>query len=236
MGLRTSIGLLFSTAAVTVVLVMASPHTVFSQTSAPPKDTVSFFHGLSGEWIGTVDQYTGQVKADTKYFHAVIKQTSPNTYAAAFVYFRLDPRTHSPMQVGVADMTNILNPDGTVTNTMNGNGDVFIDPKTSKHEEHQLSEVLRMSASGGLEGRGSGKISVDGMAMGAGKNGKVSDYTSAWAMDNGALRISERLKATFRVLFFSKRYDIVDNFEARRGTDVAELMRGDERSATSNSR
>ena len=211
--------------AIVLILAVAIPVVGYSQPAAPPTDTAGFFYEMIGEWIGTVDQYTSGVKADTKYFHAVCKQTSLNTYQAVFEYYRIDKQTHAIVKVGVTTMTNKLAPDGTVTNTVTGQGDVFINPTTVKPEQHQLSEVLRMSPSGSLVGNGSGKISISGLTLGAGKNGKVSDYTSTWALSNGVLSITERLKATFHILFFAKQFDIVDNFVARRGSDIMGLMR-----------
>ncbi len=63
------------------------------------------------------------------------------------------------------------------------------------------------------------------MALGEGRNGKVSDYTSTWALNNGVLSITERLKVTFRVLFLPKHYDIVDVCKAVRGSDIMGLMK-----------
>ena len=111
------------------------------------------------------------------------------------------------------------------TNSIQGKGQVRIDPKTTKPEQHDLSEVLRASADGGLEGTGSGRISVSGMALGLGKNGQVSDSHSAWSMHNGALTISQELKVKFKVLIVSKSFDITAQFTGTRGSDVAGLMR-----------
>jgi hypothetical protein len=208
-----------------LILASATAGDGYCQPPAPPKDIAGFFFGLVGEWIGTVEQYTGGVKATTKYFHAVIKQTSPDTYAATFEYYRLDKTTHAPVQVGVTIMTNKITPEGTVTNTITGKGDIFINPTTEKPEEHQLSEVLRMSPSGSLEGNGSGKISISGLALGAGKNGKVSNYTSSWVLDTESLKITERLRVAFHVLFFAQHYDVIDDFEAKRGSDIVGLMK-----------
>lgn len=211
--------------AITLILIIATSVCGHAQPTTPPKDTAGFFFNIIGEWIGTVEQYTGGVKADTKYFHTVVKQTSPDTYDAVFEYYRLDKKTHAPVQIGATTMTNKIAADGTATNTITGKGDVFINPKTSKPEEHQLSEVLHMSPSGSLEGKGSGRISVSGIALGAGKNGKVSDYTSTWVLNNDVLKLEERLKVTFHVLFFEKHFDIVDKFEAKRGSDITGMMK-----------
>lgn len=211
-------------AAIAPILAIAISVAGYSQPSAPPGDIAGFFHEIIGDWIGTVEQYTNGTKVDTRYFHGVVKQTSPDTYETLFEYYRLDKKTHAPVQVGMTSMATRIAPEGTATNTITGKGDVFISPKASKPEEHQLSEVLRMSPSGSLEGKGSGKISVGGMVLGTGKNGKVTDYTSAWVLNNGALSITEQLRATFRVLFFAKHYDIVDDFKAKRGSDIMGLM------------
>lgn len=198
---------------------------IYCQTFESPKDIESFFHDIIGEWIGTVDQSTGDVKANTKYFHADIKQTSADTYKAVFEYYKLDPKSHLPVKVGMTEMTNKITSAGIATNTITGKGDVMIDVNTSKPEEHTLSEVLHMSPSGSLIGEGSGTISVSGLTLGAGKNGKVSDYTSIWVLKNDMLTITEQLSITFRVLFFSKHYDIVDVFKAKRGSDIEGLMK-----------
>ncbi len=211
-------------AAVVAVLAIAISVAGYSQPSTPPADIAGFFHEIIGEWIGTVEQYTDGIKADTKYFHGVIKQIRPDTYETLFEYYRLNERTHAPVQVGVTSMTTMIAPEGTATNTITGKGDVFISPRNLKPEEHELSEVLYMSPTGSLEGKGSGNISVGDMALGAGRNGKVSDYTSIWALNNGVLHIAEQLRVTFRILFVAKHYDIVFDFNAKRGSDIMGLM------------
>lgn len=225
MHIQLSVTRICHVAAIVLILAIATSVAGYSQPSAPPRDIAGFFHEIIGEWIGTVEEYTDGIKADTKYFHTVVKQTSPDTYAAVFEYYRLDKKTHAPVQVGVTSMTTRITQEGIATNTITGKGDVFLDPKTSKPEEHRMSEVLRMSPSGRLEGKGSGKLSVGGTILGAGKNGEVSDYTSTWALNNGVLSISERLRVTFRILFFAKHYDIVHDFKAERGSDIMGLMK-----------
>ncbi len=210
---------------IVLMLGLAASVSGYSQAPAPPKDIAGFFHEIIGEWIGTAEQYTGGIKADTRYFHAVAKQTGPDTYEAVFEYFRLDEKTHAPVQVGVTRMTTKITPEGTATNTIVGEGEVSLDPHTRKPEKNQLSEVLRMSPSGSLEGKGHGIISVGDTALGLGKNGKVSEYTSTWVLHDGVLSISERLRVTFRILFFARHYDIVDSFRAIRGSDVMSLMK-----------
>ena len=210
--------------AAAIMLAIATSVAGYANPPASPRDIADFFRETIGEWVGTVDQYTGGKKTDTKYFHAVATQTSPETYEAVFEYYRLDTKTYAPVQVGVTSMTIKITTEGTASTTMTGKGDVSLDPTTAKPEEHQLSQVLRMAPSGRLEGKGSGKISVGGTTLDAGKNGKISNYTSTWTLDNDGLRISERLRASFRLLFITKHYDIADDFKARRGSDITGLM------------
>jgi hypothetical protein len=224
MHIPLSIRRIYQAAAVVPVLAIAISVAGYSQPSAPLSDIACFFHEIIGEWIGTVEQYADGTKSDTKYFHGVVKQISPDTYETLFEYYRLDEKTHAPVQVGVTSMTTKIALERAATNIITGKGDVFISPRNLKPEEYELSEVLYMSPTGGLEGKGSGKISVRGMALGLGKNGKVSDYTSKWALNNGVLSITEQLRVTFRVLFFAKHYNIVDDFKAKRGSDIMGLM------------
>lgn len=197
----------------------------YAQPVAQPNDAGGFIHNLIGEWIGAYEQFTDGEKLAPKYFHAVIKQSGPDTYQTIFEYYRLDGRTGAPIKVGESIMTTRVASDGTATNNIIGKGQVRIDPKTSKPEEHDLSEVLLVSPLGRLQGRGSGSISVSGMLLGMGRNGKVTDCRSAWTMSNGALKISQELKVTFRVLLFSKSFVITAEFTGNRGSDIAGLMK-----------
>ena len=114
------------------------------------------------------------------------------------------------------------------TNSITGNGQVLIDPKTSKHEQHDLSEVLHVSPSGGLQGSGSGRISVSGMILRMCKNGKVKDYRRARTMSNEARKISQELKVKFRLLILSKSFGITAEFTGNRGSDIVGLMKSAE--------
>jgi hypothetical protein len=216
---------MFPVLAIVLIIGTSTSNPARSQMPIAPKDIGSFFHGLSGDWIGTVEHYTNDTKSEPKYFHALIKQTGADTYSGTFEYYRLDKQTHSPVQVGVANMVNVVALNGTSTNTIRGNGDVLIDPTTLKHEDHTLCEVLSLASSDRLEGKGSGTINISGIALGAGRNGRVSRYTSTWTLDKGVLSISERLQVTFRVFLFAKHYDIIDNSSAERGSDIAGLMK-----------
>lgn len=199
--------------------------TAYAQPASQPNPARDFVHSLVGEWVGVCEQSTDGKQADNKYFHATIKQSGPDTYQTAIEYYRRDEQTGAPVRVGESTMTTGLASDGTATNDITGQGQVMIDPKTSKPEQHDLSEVLTLSPSGGLQGTGSGRISVSGMAFGVGKNGKVDDYRSTWAIQDGALKISQELKVDFKVLFVRKSFVIAAQLTGSRGSDIAGLMK-----------
>ncbi len=163
----------------------------YDQSVVQPSEVRGIIHKLIGEWIGAYEQFTDGKKADTKYFHAVIKESGSDTYQTVFDYYRLDEKTGAPIKVGESTMTTVVASDGTATNNIIGKGQVLIDPRISKPEQHDLREVLRVSPSGGMQGSGSGRISVSGMAFGMGRNGKVNDYRSDWTVQNGTLKISQ---------------------------------------------
>ena len=62
----------------------------YAQPVVQANEVSGLIHQLIGDWIGTYEQLTDGKKADTKYFHAVIKQSSPDTYQTVFEYYRLD--------------------------------------------------------------------------------------------------------------------------------------------------
>lgn len=189
------------------------------------KDIESFLHELVGEWIGTAERSTNGMQAATTYFHGVVAQINTGIYQFTIKHFKLDTKPQTLLRMGETVMTIAINPDGTATNSIIDTSEVFLNQSTSKPENAILSEIFRISSSGSLVGNGSGKISVQGTAHNAGKDGKVSEYTSEWKFDNGVLTINEQLKVTFHVLFFSKHYQIVNYYKAHKGNDIMSLTK-----------
>jgi hypothetical protein len=193
----------------------------FAQVSAGnPKD---FFKSLTGEWIGTCEQSTDGQQAENKYFHAKVSQINPDTYQSKFDYYRADLKTGAPIPIGESNIVTTIKPDGSVSNKITGKGVMYVDKKL-KNQQHELQEVLKGNTSGALQGTGSGKLSVFGMPLGLGKNGKVKDATSLWTLNNGVLTINQNLIASFKALFITKKFNFQAKYTARRGTDVAKLM------------
>lgn len=197
----------------------------YSQPASESGGAESFFAGLPGDWVGTVSQSTDGEFGDTKYFHAAIKQTSLGVYASVFTYYRLDEKSGAPVLVGVSGMATEFDTAGTATNSVTGKGDILVDANTRKPETHALTELLRESPTGGLQGTGSGSISVTGMPLGLGKSGRIRGYFSTWSMRDDVLSISQRFTVEFRILVFRKSYTITADFTATRGSDILGLMK-----------
>jgi len=197
----------------------------FAQVSSGAKDVAAFFRSITGEWIGTCEQSTDGEKAENKYFHAVIKQVDPSTFSSKFEYYRFDKAKNAPLKIGDATVITTVAPDGSAKAKITGEGIVLVNEKP-KDQSHELQESLVGLSSGGLQGQGTGKVSVKGMPLGLGKNGKVESSKSNWNLDNGVLTIDQNLKVGFRALFIKKSFDMTAHYTARRGTDVASLITG----------
>lgn len=217
------VGILALTAA--AVLVTAALSATWAQTpDSPEARPLELAQKMTGEWIGVCEQSTDGQQAENKYFHAVIKQTGPNTLEGKFSYYRADPATGEPVDVGEATAAISIEPDGTIRNNVSGTGVVMVENKP-KPETHELAEILTMTEAGGLSGRITGKISVDGLPFGLGKNGQVSDGSSTWALKDDVLTINQTMTAGFRILFCKKSFTIAAISTARRGSDVAALTK-----------
>lgn len=196
---------------------------IFPAVSCAQPDAGAFFRSIVGEWIGVCEQSTDGEKAGDKYFHFVVKQVDQRTFSSEFKYYRLDEATRTPIHIGDTTIVSTIEPDGTVTNNITGQGTILVDEKP-KPQEHQLVEALSCAGDNTLTGRITGNISIGGLLFGLGKNGEVHDGTSAWSLDNGVLTIHQSLKAGFRILFFTKNFTVEAKSTARQGSDVASLM------------
>lgn len=185
--------------------------------------TAEFFQKIAGEWIGTCEQSTDGERADNKYFRATVKQLSANTFESRFEYFRVDSKTGEPLRVGESTVLTTIGSDGMAQSSISGKGTVLVN-NSPKPQQHKLSETVRSVGSCSLEGDGKGTISVGGMPLGLGKNGKVLNAKSSWLLNNGALTVHQTLKVGFRALVFNKKFSVVAHYTAKRGTDIAGLM------------
>ncbi len=188
---------------------------------------MGFIKSLTGEWIGTCQQTTDGKDADNKYFHAKFEKTGDNVFTGKFTYYRLDPKTGEPLNIGETTMASTIQADGTVCNDIAGKGKILVSNQP-KDQEHKLTEVLTVGDDGSIIGKLDGKIDVSGMPFGLGKNGKIRDASSTWKLEDGVMTIDQSIKAGFKVLMVSKSFTIKAHSVAHRGTDVAGLMRKDQ--------
>lgn len=190
----------------------------------------SFYHSITGEWIGTCAQSTDGQQAENKYFHAIVKQVSPCSYNTSFEYYRMDKDTGKPIRIGGTSVATTVSSDGTAQSKIVGSGLMFVNG-SPKNQQHELTEVARACSSNSLAGQDNGTISVSGMPLGLGKNGKIKNAQSSWEMKNGTLYIDQKLTAGFKAFFFTKSFDVELHSIAMRGSDVVSLMTGQVRLA-----
>lgn len=210
------------TRSVLIVTVALAGFSIAQAAPAATNDARSFFSSIVGEWIGTCQQSTNGKQADDKYFHAVVKQVDANTFSSNFDYYRLDKNTGKPISIGTSSVSTTIGPNGVAQNRIQGKGTMMVDSKP-KQQQHDFKEVLS-AAPDGLHGQGSGTLSVFGMPLGLGKNGKISKAASAWSLQDGVLTINQNLQAGFRAFVFSKSFSFVACYTARRGADVASVI------------
>jgi hypothetical protein len=193
-------------------------------TAASASGAADFFRSITGNWIGTCDQSTDGQQADKKFFSASIREISPTSFQSSFEYYRLDRETGKPARAGDATVVTTIGADGKASSRIVGKGTILVDHKP-KPQQHDFVESLVCQGSNTLEGTSSGTIKVSNLPLGLGKNGKVRSGKSSWHVSNDLLSIDQKIKVGFGVLCFTKTFDIVAHYTARRGTDIAGLMR-----------
>lgn len=218
--------------ALLAVALFASPPTLGCEeaSTAPVPDIRAFLTSLTGEWVGACKQATDGQNAEDKYFHAVVKQVDGDNFDTQFEYYRTE--NGEPVLIGTSSITTTVTADGAASNRIKGKGVVRVNMKP-KNQTHDLTEALKATGPTTLEGRGSGTITVSGMPLNLGKNGKITDSESTWKLDKDVLTIRQSIKAGFRVVFFSKTFRVTADYVARRGSDLAALMRAESQSASS---
>jgi hypothetical protein len=216
----------WSVGGILALLITASTAGLAQKTASPKGDAKLFFTRTVGEWIGTCEQSTDGEQADDKYLHAVVRQVDDTTFESVFDYYRLDKESGGPVSVGKSTMVTTFAPDGTAQNKITGDGHILVNEKP-RGQRHELLESLTAQGDGSasLHGSGKGSISVSGMPLGLGRNGKVDSMRSTWEFSDDVLTIHQDIKASFRALIFKKSFDVAAHFVARRGSDIASLLK-----------
>lgn len=181
---------------------------------------------FTGEWIGTCEQSTDGEEAENKYFHAKFQQTGDNTFAGKFTYYRFDMKTGEALNIGETTITSTVQADGTIRNEIVGKGKVLVN-NDPKDQQHEVTEILTIVDDKTMKGKIDGKISVSGLPLGIGRNGRIRNAESTWKLEDGALCIDQTLKAAFKVLMVSRNFTVEAHNSARRGSDVVGLMKSD---------
>jgi hypothetical protein len=190
------------------------------------QNVLNFMKKISGDWIGTFNQSTDQVKAPLKYFQATVTQTGPDSYKTIFIYYKRDLATGSLVNAGTSSMTTTIAADGKATNTMIGEGEVIMEDGTLKWEKHQFTETLDMSSPDTLQGSGKGTVVVsDTPTDENGKKGKILKYASLWSLNDRHLRLILQFQVRFKKFIFGRTYSITMDHEVRRGKDIMDLFK-----------
>jgi hypothetical protein len=218
---RTS--LLAALLAALILLCLAGRRAVFSSALAPDATArltaaQQFYTRVLGHWVGTTVSRLEGAEPVTGYFHVLIARVDENTFSEEYTFYRIHPKTDVLERSGTqSDLTTIAS-DGVIHRTSQGSGTVLIDFKPKK-QSFQASGEAHFTGADHLEVEAKGKIAVDGMPLGLGKNGKLK-ATAAWALEEDKLISQTHVETSFRVLFFTKRYRIEIKLRGPRGDNV----------------
>lgn len=201
-------------------LALLSSCPLYGQEAEVKSCAADFFGKVVGDWIGVCEQTTDGEKADDKYFHATVTRKDANTFETYFEYFRAD-KTGAPVRAGESTAITTIR-DGVASSKVTGKGFVLVYQKP-KSQRHEIQEVTRGVTRDSLRSDGKGSISVMGMPLGLGKNGKA-DVKTTWSINGDSFTIRQKVKIVFRALFIKKTFDVTANYTAHRGADVAQLM------------
>jgi hypothetical protein len=210
---------------VTVALSILLTASTLSHAQGQTCNTGDFFRKIVGDWVGICQQSTDGEKAEDKYFHVVVKKTGDNAFESRFEYYRLDPKSGAPVRAGESIVTTIIGSDGLACSRIIGKGTVMV-YKSPKTQQHDIRETASSDGPNAVHSAGNGTVSVSGMPLGLGKNGKVTSTKSVWTLADGSLSIHQTLKIGFRALLVGKSFSMIADYKAKKGTDVASLMTG----------
>jgi hypothetical protein len=209
--------------AAAILLGLAGRPVVFC--SAPAPDATArlmaaqqFYTRVLGHWVGTAVSRLEGAEPVTGYFHLLITRVDENTFREEYTFYRISPTTGVLERSGTQSDLSTIESNGIIRRTSQGSGTVLIDFKP-KNQSFQASGEAHFTGPDHLEVEAKGKIAVDGMPLGLGKNGKLK-ATAAWSLEEDKLICQTHVETSFRVLFFGKRYRIETQLRAQRGANV----------------
>lgn len=212
-------GALLYIASAVLLLMILSPN-CWAQSTTQTPSVRSFLSGLVGEWIGTCEQCTKNDKPDKQYFHAVLKQLDDGSFECKFQLFRQGDKGLS--LCGETSIVTSFDSKGSAVSKIKGTTEVMVSDKPTD-SRHELTETLTCTE-GGLQGKGSGRISVSGTPLGLGKNGQVKSSESVWSIKDGVLSIDQKMSVSFKAVIVTKKVDVQTHYTAKRGSDVKTLL------------
>jgi hypothetical protein len=206
-----------------ILLGLAGRRIVFSSALAPDATArltaaQQFYTHVLGHWVGTTVSRLDTAEPVTGYFHLLITRVDENTFREEYTFYRRHPKTGVLERSGTQSDLSTIASDGIIHRTSQGSGTVLIDFKP-KNQSFQASGEAHFTGAGHLEVEAKGKIAVDGMPLGLGKNGKLK-ATASWSLADDKLISQTHVETSFRVLFFGKRYRIETQLSAQRGANV----------------
>jgi hypothetical protein len=181
--------------------------------------TQQFYARVLGDWVGSTVSRVNEDAPVTGYFHLVITRVDANTFREEYIFYRVLSDTGALERSGTQTFVTTIASDGTIQRSYRGSGTILIDGKPKK-QSFEASGAVRSTGPDHLEAEGQGKISVAGMPLNAGKNGKLLKATTTLSREEDTLSGATRFEASFRVLFFSKRYRIDIKLRGQRGDKV----------------
>jgi hypothetical protein len=206
-----------------ILLCLAGRRAAFS--SAPAGDATArltaaqeFYTRVLGHWVGTTVSRLDTAEPVTGYFHLLITRVDENTFREEYTFYRIYPTTGVLERSGTQSDLSTIASDGVIHRTSQGSGTVLIDLKPKK-QSFEASGEAHFTAPDHLAVEAKGKIAVDGMPLGLGKNGKLK-ATATWSLEEEKLISQSHVETSFRVLFFGKRYRIETELRAQRGADL----------------
>jgi hypothetical protein len=216
-----------------LLLGLASSRAVFcsglaGDATTPPTAAQQFYAQVLGDWVGTTVSRLDGAKPVTGYFHLLITRVDEHTIREEYTFYRLHPKTAGTRKAGgletsgtESDLTTTES-NGAIHRSVQGSGTILIDFKPKK-QSFEASGTAHFTSPDHLEAEAKGKIVVAGMPLGLGKHGKLQKATASWSLEAGKLIGQTQFEASFRVLFFTKRYRIAIQLRGERGTNFQTL-------------
>lgn len=203
-----------------IAAVLGMPHRLHASASASTAE--QFYQRILGDWVGTSVSRFDDEEPTTNYFHVKITRSSPRTFREEYVYWRRNPDTGVLEPSGTQTNTATIEPDGTVRCVSSGRGTILIDYKPRK-KQWQAKGSGACVAPDQFCAEVSGTVSVEGMPFGLGRKGRIQKGVASWSLRDGHLIGRTEVDSRFRAVVFTKRFRLVTELRAERGSDVHAL-------------